>query len=79
VFAIKKYPPLHDQFWIEGEQRTPEWAYRYYKLVNKHTLVGVRVSDYFRIRAVIFRWFYDPSFQCVQNLIKRDYQIYLEE
>jgi hypothetical protein len=61
------------EWFINDIKRDEEWVKRYLKIKNKHLLLGVIVSDKWRIREIILRWRYDPKFKCVKNRIKRKF------
>ena len=73
---------LERGYLIEGE--TPEQrvrdiaeaAEKYLKIKEKHSIAGVMVSNYWKIREIILRWRYNPNLQCVKNKLKREFESY---
>jgi hypothetical protein len=60
-------------WFINDIGRDDEWVEKYLKIKNNHTLLGVIVSDKWKIREIILRWRYDPKFKCVKNRLKKEY------
>ena len=60
-------------WFINGIERDKEWVDKYLKIRKKHLLLGVIVSDYWKIREIILRWRYNPNLKCVQVRIKREF------
>jgi hypothetical protein len=60
-------------WYINDIQRDKKWVEKYLKIRKKHLLLGVMVSDYWKIREIILRWRYNPNLKCVQNRLIKDY------
>jgi hypothetical protein len=61
------------EWWINDIKRNEEWIEKYLKIRKKHLLLGVIVSDYWKIREIILRWRYNPNLKCVKNRLEREY------
>jgi hypothetical protein len=59
------------EWWINNIKRDKEWVEKYLKIRKNHILLGVIVSDKWKIREIILRWIYNPNLQCVKKLLKR--------
>jgi hypothetical protein len=65
------------EWWINDIQRDKKWVEKYLKIRKKHLLLGVMVSDYWKIREIILRWRYNPNLKCVKNRLKREYNFFI--
>jgi hypothetical protein len=63
-------------YFINGIIRNKDWVKKYLKIRKKHLLLGVIVSDYWKIREIILRWRYNPNLRCVKNRLIREFNLY---
>jgi hypothetical protein len=61
------------EWYINGIIRNKEWVEKYLKIKNNHMILGVIVSDYWKIREIILRWRYNPNLRCVKNRLIREF------
>jgi hypothetical protein len=69
-------PALKNDWYINDILRDKEWVKKYLKIKEKHSIAGVMVSNYWKIREIILRWRYNPNLQCVKNKLKREFESY---
>jgi hypothetical protein len=65
----------YEEWYINDIRKEEEWVEKYLKIKNKHILLGVIVSNYWKIREIILRWRYNPALKCVQLKIKREFDL----
>jgi hypothetical protein len=64
------------EWWINDIERDKKWVEKYLKIRKKHLLLGIIVSDYWKIREIILRWRYNPNLKCVKNRLEMEFYSY---
>ena len=66
------------RWFINDKEYTEEKFLIYKKLKDKYSLLGVPVRNKWRVREIVYSWYDNPRFKCVQKRLEREYnQLFL--
>jgi len=60
------------EWWINDKEYTEEKFLIYKKLKDKYSLLGVPVRNKWRVREIVYSWYDNPKFGCVQKRLERE-------